>query len=156
MRKVLSALALSLIMAAPANSQVTKLYGGDNGSIAPAYLSDSNPLPVSVVAGSGGSVAVTSTVNPTGTTAANSTSTVAAIPAASTTVTFTAPSSFITIANYSTTATLHVNLNSAGTATTSNFGISPGSAFTYEALPALASIKVIGSAASGSYGVLAH
>lgn len=156
MRKLLLIVAIVLSVTPALAQGYLKLYGGDNGVSVPSPASPSNPLPVSIYGGTGGSVAVTSTVNPTGTTAANATSLTAAIPASSTTVTLTAAASNITLWNYSSTATLYFQPNSAGTATTSNFAIPPGAAFTFTGLPALSAFKVIGSAASGNYGVFAH
>lgn len=156
LKRLLLVVALALSIAPSYAQGYVKLYGGNNGASVPSPASSSNPIPVSIEGGTGGSVAVTSTVNPTGTTAANATSVTAAIPATSTTVTLTAASSNITLWNYSSTATLYFQPNSAGTATTSNFGIPPGFAFTFTGLPAISSFKVIGSAASGNYGVFAH
>jgi hypothetical protein len=81
------------------------------------------------------------------------TSTTAAIPNTSTTVTLVAPSNVITINNYSGTTIIYINPN--GAATTSNFSIAPNSSFTYDGSP-LSSFQIIGSAASGNYGVWAQ
>lgn len=84
---------------------------------------------------------------------AGMTATTAAIPAASTTVTLTAVSSYITITNLSSTATLY--FSPVSPATTSSFPIAPSSAYSYSGA-GLTVFYVIGSAASGNYGVLAH
>lgn len=77
----------------------------------------------------------------------------AAIPATSTKVTLTAVSSYITISNLSSATTLYWNPLSP--ATTSNFAIAPNSAYSYSG-SGLTEFYVIGSAASGSYAVVAH
>ena len=97
------------------------------------------------------------TVRPTapiGLEAAKSTSVNDLIANTAWTVTLTAPSSNITIVNASTSTSLYMNL--AGTATTSNFLIPAGAAFTFTGLPPVKTFSLIGSAASGSYAVFAH
>jgi len=81
------------------------------------------------------------------------TSTTTAIPNTSTTITLVALSNVITITNYSSTTIIYINPN--GAATTSNFAIAPNSSFTYDGMP-LNSFQIIGSAASGNYGVWAQ
>ena len=87
------------------------------------------------------------------------TSTTAAIPATSTLVTLTQPSNKLVIKNYSATATLYVSFS--GPATSGNFSILPATAGTvpdkleYDG-DYISTFYVLGSAASGNYGVLAH
>lgn len=81
------------------------------------------------------------------------TSTTAAIPNTSTTVTLVAAANTITITNYSSTTILYINPN--GAATTSNFAIAANSSFTYDG-SGLSQFQIIGSAASGNYGVWAQ
>src|SRR5580700_8104408 len=82
---------------------------------------------------------------PTGMTMTNG-----SIPATSTAVTFTAASSYITITNLSSTTTLYVNAVSP--ATISNTPIAPNTSYSYLGSP-LTVLYIIGSAASGSYGI---
>jgi hypothetical protein len=77
----------------------------------------------------------------------------AAIPATSTLVTLTAPSSYVTIANYSTTTNLY--WSAVSPATSSNFYVAPSTAYTYQGVP-LSQVYILGSAASGNYGILSH
>jgi hypothetical protein len=59
----------------------------------------------------------------------------------------------VTILNASSSATLYFSLVSP--ATTSNFGIPPGIAYSYTGAP-VSAVYIIGSAASGNYNVFAH
>jgi len=81
------------------------------------------------------------------------TSTSGSIPAASTLVTLTAPSSNFTLVNYSTSVNLY--WSPVSPATTSSFPIAPGGSYTYSGSP-LSSFYIIGTAASGTYGVFAN
>lgn len=81
------------------------------------------------------------------------TNTTTTIPNTSTTVTLTAASRHIILVNSHTTTIVYVDLNNA-TATSADFAVGPGCALTYEG-PAITSFKILGSAASGNYSVLA-
>lgn len=93
-------------------------------------------------------------IEPGGQGPAGMTYTTAAIPAGSTVVTLVAAARYVTWVNLSATATIYINL-AAGTATSANFGIPPGSGFSYTGSP-ITNFSIIGSAASGNYAVLSH
>lgn len=82
------------------------------------------------------------------------TSVTAAIPASSTLVTLTAGSTQVTVVNYSSSATLYVNMYGS-TCTTNNFSLAPGAAKTWDG-DVYTTFSILGSAASGNYGVDAH
>jgi hypothetical protein len=153
---LIMAVYVAAVFALPGSCQgYVRLYGGDQGAIAPSPASNSNPVPVTVTGGAGASVAVTSTVNPTGVAQANITNTTAAIPASSTAVTLVAASTNITISTSPGAAILYVDYAN-GTATSGDFAIYPGQSQTFTGVPAITTFKVIGASASGNYSVLAH
>lgn len=76
------------------------------------------------------------------------------IPGSSTVITLNSPATQITVVNYSTGTTLYVNMY-GGTCTTSNFSLAPGAAKTWDKNPT-SSFSILGSIASGTYGVDAH
>lgn len=83
-----------------------------------------------------------------------STSRTAAITASATTVSLAAPSTIITVLCAPSSSNVYVNF--AGTATTSNFEIPTGFAWTFEALPPVSSFSIIGDGTTGTYSVFAH
>jgi hypothetical protein len=85
---------------------------------------------------------------PTGATSLNGT-----IPDTSTQITLTAPSSYITVTNTSSSTTIY--FSEVNPASSSNYPIPPMSSYNYQGVP-LTSFWIIGSANSGTYGVLAH
>jgi hypothetical protein len=82
------------------------------------------------------------------------TSVTASIPGSSTLVTLTAGSTQVTVVNYSSGTTLYVNMY-GGTCTSSNFSLAPGASKTWDG-DVYTSFSILGSIASGSYGVDAH
>jgi hypothetical protein len=82
------------------------------------------------------------------------TSITASIPGTSTVVTLTAGSTQVTVVNYSSGTTLYVNMYGA-TCTNSNFSLAPGASKTWDG-DVYTSFSILGSIASGTYGVDAH
>jgi hypothetical protein len=76
-----------------------------------------------------------------------------ALAATANTVTLTAASQNIVITTSAAAAIAYVNFN--GTATTSNYAITPGTSFTYSG-PAISSFSILGATAAGTYSVFAH
>lgn len=72
-------------------------------------------------------------------------------------ITFTKPSSIITIFVQPSSSTAYIHFTQDGLdATTSDFALPPGFGFTFQSLPQLASIHIIGSDAVGSFSIVAH
>lgn len=72
------------------------------------------------------------------------------------TVTFTQPSTFITIFVQPSSSSAYISFNPGVAATTSNFLLPPGFGYSFESLPPLASISVLGTGSTGSFSVVAH
>lgn len=92
--------------------------------------------------------------NPGGQGPTGSTSLQASIPATSTQVTLTAPSVYIRITNASSSTIMYFSEVSPASTTASGM-ILPLTSYEYSGVP-LTSFWVIGSAASGNFGILAH
>lgn len=92
---------------------------------------------------------------PQGIPLANATNTNFTIQNTNTLVTLAAPASNVTILNTSSTATIYVDFT-GGAATTGDFPIPPGYAFTFTGLPLVERFRYIGSAAGDVAGVFAH
>jgi hypothetical protein len=122
-------------MTTPPTGVFVRVYGTDGQTPA----SSANPIPVIDLTANGQS---------------NITNLTASIPASSTVVSLVAASSVITIVNYSSSTTMYVNFTNA-TATTSSFEIAAGAAFTYHGQP-IQQFQILGSSASGNYGVCAY
>jgi len=88
-------------------------------------------------------------VGPTGSTSIN-----ASIPNTSTLITLTGVCTQVTVVNYSSSALLYVNMY-GNTATTSNFYLAPGASKTWDG-ENWSTFSILGSVASGNYGVDAH
>lgn len=82
------------------------------------------------------------------------TNTAASIPNTSTAVTLVANSKHLCICNTHATTILYVDL-AGGTATSADYPVSPGTGHCFDNLPPIKSFNIIGSAASGVYGVMA-
>jgi hypothetical protein len=76
------------------------------------------------------------------------------IPASSTLIPLTGPSTQVTVVNYSSGTTLYVNMYGA-TCTNTNFSLAPGAGMTWDG-GVYTQLSILGSAATGTYGVDAH
>ena len=114
-------------------------------------------LPVSVVGGSGGSVAVTSVPQPTNLAAANATFANGTVGGTAATVTFTAASQSWSILNTSSNGnTLYLVWTGTATTGAGNIALPAGTGYAYKGSVAIASVSIIGSAASTGYSLAAQ
>ena len=161
---LLLALSACLGLCLPAVAQpYSKLWENTNN----VPVTTTNPLPVTLSGGSSALVGVkgadgstiTSNTNPlpvkTQTvTQANITSLTANIPNVDTARALTASSTHLTVKTDPAAAVFYVDLTNS-TATTSSFRIDPGSSVTFDGLPGITSIHVLGASATGTYSVAA-
>lgn len=105
--------------------------------------STSDPVPVSLSGGSGGT-----------STQAQVTSVTGNVPNSSTTITLTHASTHLVIKTDPAAAVVYVDLNN-GTATNADFRIDPGAGLALDFLPSFSAIKILGASATGTYSVAA-
>ena len=153
MKRLLGAL-LGLCLLMPSAAMAQSYVRLIDDSAAPTTANPVNaahPLPVTGTSLSG---AITSTVNPTGVALANSTSYNVALSGAAQSNALTAASSNVTISASPDSTGLYFSLT--GVATTSNFFIPAGSAFTFTGLPAVSTVYFLGASAAGTASIFAH
>jgi hypothetical protein len=137
------------------SGQTGGLTQGATTTAAPTYVnSTTNPLSLDLSGNLRTNANVTATVNPTGTSLANSTSVSVALSGSAQSQTLTAASSNVTIAASPDSTGLYFSL--AATATTSNFFVPAGCAFTFSGVPACSTVYFIGASAAGKASIFAH
>lgn len=150
--RLLALVALCLLFAVPVHAQSYSRLAVDQASGPPVPVTSGAPLPVTGTVTSSG--AITSTVNPTGVALANTTSVCVALSGAAQSQALTAASSNVTIAADSTSTGLYFSLS--GVASTSNFFVPAGSAFTFTGVPAVSTVYFIGASGAGHCSIFAH
>lgn len=138
-RYTLAAFVLFWLLCVPTAHAAPQVGLWDTAGAKP--YSSSNPIPVTPLAG--GSVTQANITNATGN-----------VPNTSTTVTLVAASTHLTIKTDPAAAVLYVDVAN-GTATTADFRIDPGAGMTWDNLPSMTAIKIIGASATGTYSVTA-
>jgi hypothetical protein len=149
---------LLALLATPTYSQsFVRLIDNNKTPNSANPVDSAHGLPVNVVGGSGGTVAVSSVPQPTGLSAANSTFANGTVADVAATVSFTAASQNWSILNTSTNGnTLYVVWSGTATTGAGNIALPAGVGYAYKSATAISSISIIGSAASTTYTVAAQ